>query len=134
MMASITGAFAYLGGGDMSELIHDKVLIVEGTSDKRKIEKIVREPIDIICTNGTISQNRLDELMDHLLDQEIYILADADDAGEKLRKRLKREFPEAKHLYIHKMYREVAAAPIQHLVEVLLRANLEIHKEYLNRG
>jgi toprim domain protein len=118
----------------MGELIHDKVIIVEGTSDREKVKKIIKEPIDIICTNGTISQTRLDELMDQLGDQDIYILADADDAGEKLRKRLKREFPEAKHLYIHKMYREVAAAPIHHLTEVLLKANLDVNIEYLNRG
>ena len=72
--------------------------------------------------------------MDHLGDQEIYILADADAAGEKLRKKLKREFPEAKHLYINKMYREVAAAPIHHLAEVLLKANLDVNIQYLNRG
>ena len=41
-------------------------------------------------------------------------------AGEKLRKQLKREFPEAKHLYIDKMYREVATAPKYHLAAVLL--------------
>jgi toprim domain protein len=109
----------------MSEfVVHDKVIIVEGLSDKRKIQKVVREPVDIICTNGTISQSLMDELIDHLSDEEIYILVDADEAGEKLRKRLKREFPEAKHLYIDRMYREVAAAPVQHLAEVLVRANL----------
>lgn len=108
----------------MSQFIHDKVIIVEGLSDKRKIQKVVREPVDIICTNGTISQSLMDELIDHLSDQEIFILVDADEAGEKLRKRLKREFPEAEHLYIDRMYREVAAAPVQHLAEVLVRANL----------
>ena len=49
----------------MSEfVVHDKVIIVEGLSDKRKIQKVVREPVDIICTNGTISQSLMDELID----------------------------------------------------------------------
>lgn len=110
----------------MTELVHDKIIIVEGLSDKRKIQKIVKEPVDIVCTNGTISQSRLEELVDHISDQEIFILVDSDAAGEKLRRQLKREFPEAEHLYVDRVYREVAAAPVQHLAEVLLRANLHI--------
>ncbi len=42
----------------------DKVIIVEGTSDKRKVKEIIKEPIEIICTNGTIGLHRLEELID----------------------------------------------------------------------
>nr|WP_295972612.1 toprim domain-containing protein [uncultured Bacillus sp.] len=118
----------------MSELVHDKIIIVEGISDKRKLQQVVKEPVDIVCTNGTISKSLLDELIDHISDQEIYILVDADDAGEKLRKQLKREFPEAENIYIDRVYREVAAAPVQHLAEVLLRANLHVEIKHLDKG
>ncbi|MDP4163903.1 MAG: toprim domain-containing protein [Bacillota bacterium] len=118
----------------MNDAYVDKVIIVEGTSDKRKVKNIVKEPVEIICTNGTISTSKLDELIDFLEDKEVYILVDADDAGEKLRKQFKREFPEAAHIYIDKMYREVATAPRQHLATVLLGANIDVHSEYLEMG
>ncbi|MFP7297365.1 toprim domain-containing protein [Neobacillus niacini] len=118
----------------MSDTYGDKVLIVEGKSDKKKVKSILKEPMDIVCTNGTISMAKLDELIDSLEDKEVYILVDADDAGEKLRKQLKREFPEAEHIYIDRMYREVATAPVYHLATVLLGANIDVHSEFLEMG
>jgi toprim domain protein len=115
----------------MNDVLTDKVIIVEGRSDKKKVETIIKEPIEIICTNGTISLAKLDELVEMLENRQVYILADADEAGEKLRKHFKRELPEAEHLYIDKMYREVATAPTRHLATVLLSANIDVHKEYL---
>lgn len=111
----------------------EKVIIVEGTSDKRKVQRIVNEAVDIICTNGTISLSRLDEIIDTISDKDVYILVDADDAGEKLRKQFIRELPEAEHLYIDKMYREVATAPEHHLATVLLAADIDVHAEFLDR-
>ncbi|GIN62119.1 DNA primase [Robertmurraya siralis] len=111
----------------------EKIIIVEGTSDKRKVKSIIKEPIEIICTNGTISISRLDELVDYISGKEVYILVDADDAGEKLRRQFIRELPEVEHLYIDKMYREVASAPEHHLATVLLAANIDVHTEYLER-
>jgi toprim domain protein len=87
--------------------------------------------VEIICTNGSISITKLDELIDYLEGKEVYILVDADDSGEKLRKQLKREFPNAIHIFIEKMYREVETAPDHHLATVLLSANIDIHTEYL---
>ena len=105
----------------MNLLNQEKIIIVEGTSDKRNVKMIVNEPVDIICTNGTINRARLDDWIDLLSDKDLYILVDADESGHKLRKQLKREFPEATHLHIDKMYREVATTPKYHLAEVLLR-------------
>ncbi|MDV2687560.1 hypothetical protein RYX56_24740, partial [Alkalihalophilus lindianensis] len=70
----------------MNDSYVDKVLIVEGKSDKDKVQRIVNEPIEIICTNGTISHTKLDEWIEFLDDKEVFILVDADTAGEKLRK------------------------------------------------
>ncbi|RDI41432.1 toprim domain-containing protein [Falsibacillus pallidus] len=109
----------------------EKVIIVEGKSDKRKIQPILKEEVEIICTNGTISLSKLDELIDELLGKDVYILVDADDSGDKLRKQFKRELPEAEHLYIDRMYREVAAAPEYHLATVLLGANLDVRTDFL---
>ena len=117
----------------MVELSDEKVIIVEGTTDKRKVKDIIKEPIEIICTNGTISITKMDELIESLVERDVYILVDADEAGEKLRKQFKREFPEAEHLYIDRMYKEVAAAPEYHLATVLIGANIDVHKEYLGK-
>jgi toprim domain protein len=51
--------------------------------------------------------------------EDVYILVDADDSGNKLRSQLKRELPNAKHLYTRRMYREVQDTPIEYLVEIL---------------
>ncbi|MEH7301173.1 toprim domain-containing protein [Neobacillus drentensis] len=118
----------------MNDSYVDKVLIVEGKSDKNKVKSIVKEPVEIICTNGTISVSKLDELIEFLEDKDVYILVDADKAGEKLRKQFKREFPHAEHIYIDRMYREVATAPVQHLATVLLGANIDVHTEFLEMG
>jgi len=118
----------------MRNLGHDKVIIVEGASDRKKIKKILKDPIDIICTNGTIGITKLEELVDSLYDKEVYILVDADPPGEKLRKQFKRELPNAKHLYIDKVYKEVESAPDFHLATILLKGNIDIHIEYLDRG
>ncbi|WP_408607816.1 toprim domain-containing protein [Bacillus xiapuensis] len=109
----------------------DKAIIVEGTSDKRKVQTIIKEPVDIICTNGTIGISKLDELIEELIGRDVYILVDADEAGEKLRRQFIRELPEAHHLYIDRIYKEVAAAPYRHLASVLISANIDIHGEFL---
>lgn len=117
----------------MTEWSAEKIIIVEGKSDKSKVQRIVKEPVEIICTNGTISISKLDELVEYISGKDVYILVDADDAGEKLRKQFIREVPEVEHLYIDKMYREVATAPVKHLATVLLSANIDVHAEYLDK-
>ena len=109
----------------------EKVIIVEGKSDKKKVEAVLREPVSILCTNGTISIAKLDELIEELFDKEVYILVDSDVAGDKLRRLFKREFPEAEHLYIDRAYREVATAPYHHVATVLLSANIDVDAHYL---
>jgi len=118
----------------MKAEFQEKVIIVEGKSDKIKVKEIVSEPVEIICTNGTIGITKLDELIDSLLDKQVFILVDADAAGEKLRNQFKREFPEADHLYIDRMYKEVATSPDHHLAAVLLSANFDVYTKFLDKG
>ncbi|WP_082786631.1 toprim domain-containing protein [Bacillus atrophaeus] len=109
-----------------------KVIIVEGKSDKQKIKSVLNESACIVCTNGTVGQTKLEELADQLYDKDVYILVDADESGEKLRKQLKRELPDACHLYIDRTFKEVAAAPSRHIASVLLRANINVHTNFLD--
>ena len=69
----------------------DKVLIVEGRSDKRKVLSVLKEDVEIRCTNGTISLTKLDEWVDELIGRDVYLFFDADESGEKLRKQFRRE-------------------------------------------
>ena len=102
----------------------DKVIIVEGNRDRKKVLAGLAEDIEIICTNGTIGLEKLDELVESLEDKDVYILVDADESGEKLRRQLRREFPNAEHLYIDRVYREVEDAPARHIAEVLTEADI----------
>lgn len=111
----------------------EKVIIVEGRSDKVKVAKILEEDVEIICTNGTVSTQKIEELVDEydLDNKDVYILADADHAGEKLRSQFKRELPNAEHIYIDKAFREVATTPEYHLAIALLSKNINVNPKFL---
>ena len=109
----------------------DKVIVVEGRSDKQRILRLLAEPIEIICTNGTVSASRLEELLVPYEQDEMYIFVDADESGEKLRALIKREFPEALHLYTDVTYREVETTPMKVLATILLGANIEVKSQFI---
>ena len=64
----------------------DKVIIVEGVSDKKRVQPVLNQNVEIKCTNGTISQDKLDQLVEEFEEREVYIFFDADDSGEKITK------------------------------------------------
>ena len=88
-----------------------KSLIVEGKSDRKRVRRILAEPIEIICTNGTISPYHLEELLTPYEQFEMYVFMDADEDGEKTRALFKRDYPLAIHLYTEKVYKEVETTP-----------------------
>ncbi|HEU5139961.1 MAG TPA: toprim domain-containing protein [Bacillales bacterium] len=103
-----------------------KWIIVEGKTDKEKIAPLIDEPVHIVCTHGTVGFEQMEELIDFLENKEVYILVDADDAGNKLRKQLKQELPNAKQLYIRKMHKEVARTPGEELLRILENAHFQV--------
>lgn len=115
----------------MAKTFSDKVILVEGRSDKLKLLKILGETTEIICTNGTISNVKLEEILypfDHL---PIYAFLDADKSGEQIRSVVKKEYPEAIHLYTASTYGEVANTPFNILASILQRVNIKVKKEFL---
>lgn len=110
-----------------------KVIIVEGRTDKHQIQKIINEDVEIICTNGTLGVERLEELIfDYDLDnKEVYILVDEDDSGHKLRKQLSFELPHAEHIYIDRSFREVAATPEPELASALVSRSISVNPTFL---
>ncbi|MFQ3544788.1 topoisomerase [Halobacillus rhizosphaerae] len=111
----------------------DRIVIVEGITDKKKIKKILDEEVEIICTHGTLGVERMEELiLDYNLDHRIvFILVDEDDSGNKLRKMLTQELPHADHIYIDKAFREVAATPEPELARALLSRHFIVKPIYL---
>lgn len=110
-----------------------KVIIVEGLTDKRQVQKVINEEIEIICTNGTFGVERFDELLNtyDLDSKEVYILVDEDSSGRKLRKQLTRELPHAEHIYISGEYREVATTPERDLATALVSKHISVDPIFL---
>jgi len=109
----------------------ERVIIVEGGSDRKRLARILVEPVEIICTNGTVSPYRLEELLSPYEEHELFVFVDADEDGEKTRVLFKREFPAAIHLYTEKVYREVETTPYKVLATILQGADFKIRPEFL---
>ncbi|MDY0408808.1 toprim domain-containing protein [Virgibacillus soli] len=112
----------------------DKVIIVEGLTDKKQIRKIITEQLEIICTNGTFGVERFDEMLEtHDLDnKDVYILVDEDQSGMKLRKQLAYELPHAEHIYINSEFKEVATTPEQVLATLLASKDISVNPIFLS--
>ncbi|WP_187371000.1 toprim domain-containing protein [Gracilibacillus massiliensis] len=110
-----------------------KVIIVEGRTDRDKVAKLLNEEVEIVCTNGTINVERLENLIEmyHMDHRDVFILVDEDNAGKKLRKQLSKELPHAAHIFIDKSYREVAATPESELAVALVSSHILINPNYL---
>lgn len=111
----------------------EKVIIVEGLTDKRQIEKIIDDKVTIVCTNGTLGIGRFEELLDmyQLDDKDVFIFVDEDRSGIKLRKQLARELPHADHIYISSEYREVATTPEHILATTLVSKHFSVNPMFL---
>ncbi|TFJ91757.1 toprim domain-containing protein [Lentibacillus salicampi] len=116
-------------------MTHDteKVIIVEGLTDKKQISKVIAEDAEIVCTNGTLGVEKFDELLeDYDLDnRDVYILVDEDSSGIRLRHQLSRELPHAEQIYVSSDYREVAATPENILAANLAGKQIEVNPIFL---
>ncbi|HBW34302.1 toprim domain-containing protein [Desulfosporosinus sp. BICA1-9] len=104
----------------------NRVIIVEGKTDKKQLERILDEPVEIVCTYGTLGLDKLEELIAEYSEDEVCVLLDADDAGNKARRLFKQEFPNVRHVYTHRMYREVATTPLNVLAQILEGAHFAV--------
>lgn len=112
----------------------EKIIIVEGLTDKKQIEKVMTDDhVTIICTNGTLGIERFDELLEryHLDDREVFILVDEDSAGISLRNQLTAELPHAQQIHVSEEYREVATTPENVLATLLVSKHIKVNPFYL---
>lgn len=112
----------------------DKVIIVEGLTDKRRIEKVIDDDdVTILCTNGTLGIKQFDEMLEtYDLDmKDVFIFVDEDKSGWKLRKLLAKELPHAEHMYVSSDYREVAATPERMIAAELIDKRFSVNPLFL---
>ncbi|WP_010306684.1 hypothetical protein [Kurthia senegalensis] len=112
-------------------MVIEQVLFVEGRQDKLQILPVLDEPIEIVCTNGTVSASRLEELLAPYEGCDLYVLFDADESGEKSRKLMKRVEPNAIHLYTRREYKQVEHTPRNYLAHILAAEGFAVKAAYL---
>lgn len=110
-----------------------KVIVVEGKTDKERLLQVLEESVSIVCTQGTLSYEKVEDWIIPLQDAEVYILVDADKPGMKLRNQLKQELPNARHLYTTRAYREVARTPLSYLAKILMNAHFAVDERLLDQ-
>ncbi|HLQ72874.1 MAG TPA: topoisomerase [Bacillota bacterium] len=115
-------------------MANERIIIVEGKTDKQHLEVILDEQIDIICTFGTLGVERMDELIDdyNLDDRNVFVLVDEDDSGLSIRQMLTSELPHAHHINVSETYREVALTPAELIAIELVKKGFKVKHEYLN--
>lgn len=109
--------------------IVNKVIIVEGKSDKKRVQQVIAEPVNIICTHGTMSIDKIDDMIESLYRKQVFVLADSDDEGERIRKWFKRYLSECEHIFIDKTYCQVANCPKKYLANVLTKHGFDCKKD-----
>ncbi len=111
----------------------EKIIIVEGRSDKHHIRRVITEPVTILCTYGTFSIEYFDELLEayDLDNQDVYIFVDEDDSGIELRRQLAHELSHAKHIRINSEFKEVETTPLKEVAYALLGQNIAVDARFL---
>lgn len=51
-----------------------KIIIVEGISDKKRVEEVLNDHVHIICTHGTMGVEKMDELLEEIFGSQVYVL------------------------------------------------------------
>ena len=104
----------------------EKCIIVEGRSDKLKITPLLAEQVLILCTNGTVDEEALLELLEPYEGIEFYTFFDRDKSGDYLRKMMRRTYSEAVQLELPVSFNGVAEAPSYVIRDILQAAKFQV--------
>ncbi len=108
--------------------MEERIIIVEGKTDKQRLLQVLAEPVTICCTNGSYSTDKAEQLAEKIGQaDEVFVFTDEDFSGKKLRAQLEEDFPFVTHLYTKKMFTQVANTPLDVLAEILERAGFMVH-------
>lgn len=79
----------------------EEIVVVEGKNDTKRLQQLF--DVDTIETIGSAINQEILAQIQHAADiRGVIVLTDPDFAGEKIRKRIMAEVPEAKHAFIYK--------------------------------
>ena len=102
----------------------DTVLIVEGKNDRMRLLPLVGEHVRIVCTYGIPAHARLMELVRDIGTSDVFVFTDNDDAGRRIRRILREEFPDAVHVHTKAEYGGVEKTPVEYLLQILEKHEL----------
>ncbi|KUO96869.1 hypothetical protein [Ferroacidibacillus organovorans] len=94
------------------------VIIVEGKKDRKRILPLLRDDIDVLCTYGIPTHQRVMEIRARVIDDELFVFTDSDDVGKRIRGMLADEFPDAIHLHTKREYDGVEHTPTEFLLQL----------------
>lgn len=111
-----------------------KVIVVEGKRDKLRLQEVLTEPVHIICTNGTMGIGKLDDMIEELYHNKVYIMTDSDKAGRKIRSWFKRHLSESSHIHIDAKYGEVGNCPLDYLARTMMKHQFDVKQQFVWKG
>ncbi|WP_414043682.1 toprim domain-containing protein [Macrococcus animalis] len=111
-----------------------KVIVVEGKRDKLRLQEVLTEPVHIICTNGTMGIGKLDDMIEDLYHNKVYIMTDSDKAGRKIRSWFKRHLSESNHIHIDPKYGEVGNCPLDYLARTMMKNQFDVKQQFVWKG
>ncbi|TDF98875.1 toprim domain-containing protein [Paenibacillus piri] len=100
-------------------------IIVEGKNDKSRLRRLLNDEITILCTYGTLNNERLEALKKKAGQNDIYLFTDNDASGKKIRGILRDTFPDSDQIYTRRGYAGVEGTPDEYLIQQLEKAGLE---------
>ncbi|WP_314591178.1 toprim domain-containing protein [Paenibacillus terrigena] len=108
----------------------EPIIIVEGKNDRSRLKRLLSPDITILCTYGTLSTDRLEELKRKIGDEAVYLFMDNDASGKKIRAILRDAFPDAEQIYTRRGYAGVEGTPDEYIIQQLEKAGLEEYIQY----
>lgn len=100
-------------------------IIVEGKNDRSKLKRLLSPEIGILCTFGSLNNQKLELLRRQAGNDEIFLFMDNDSSGKKIRGMLRETFPDAEQIYTRRGYAGVEGTPDEYLIQQLEKAGLE---------
>ncbi|WP_438446440.1 DNA primase [Gorillibacterium sp. sgz5001074] len=103
----------------------DIAIIVEGKNDRARLKRLLDPEVLILCTYGTPGADQLADLRKRVGDRDVFVFADNDSSGKRIRAMVSDLFPDAEQIYTRRGYAGVEGTPDEYLIQQLVKAGLE---------